>query len=171
MDLYYFDASVLVKAYFWEVGTDDVRRMLREVRAAPSGLQVATSSIAFAEAASAVARRRFARELTEGEADEIWNRLLRDFDGPELPYHLVEPRLDVVGGAADLARRHRLRALDAIHLATGIAARRRAPSGVRFHFASSDRRLSAAALQESFQVFDPRSPVPPGTSSPVAPAG
>lgn len=170
MDLYYFDASVLVKAYFWEVGTDDVRQVLREVRAAPPRMQVATSSIAFAEAASAVARRRFARQLTEDEADEIWNRLLMDFAGPELPYHLVEPRLDVVGRAAELARRHRLRALDAIHLATGIAARRRAPSGASFHFASSDRRLTAAAVSEAFDVFDPRSPVPPGTGSPVAPA-
>jgi predicted nucleic acid-binding protein len=32
---YYFDASVLVKAYLWETGTDDVREVLNESRAAP----------------------------------------------------------------------------------------------------------------------------------------
>ena len=169
MDYYYFDASVLVKAYLWEVGTEDVRQVLRGVRAAPPRLRVATSSVAFAEAASAVSRRSFARELTENEADEIWNRLVDDFGGPELPYLLLEPRLDVVGRAAELARRHRLRALDAIHLATGLVARQEA-SGGTFRFASADKRLNAAALSEAFDVFDPRSPVPPGTGSAVAPA-
>lgn len=35
VDYYYFDASVLVKAYLWEAGTDEVRRVVRDARADP----------------------------------------------------------------------------------------------------------------------------------------
>jgi predicted nucleic acid-binding protein len=168
---YYFDASVLVKAYFWEVGTEDVRQVLHDTRAEPPRAQVVTSRLAFVEVASAVSRRERAGELTAQEANEIWVRLRNDFGATLLPYVVLEPRPGVAARAAALTRVHHLRALDALHLATGIGLRRRAPRGVSLHFASSDRRLNAAAAQENFEVFDPQSPVPPGTGSPVAPAG
>jgi hypothetical protein len=163
---YYFDASVLVKAYFWEEGTEVVRQVIRDLSAESSGTRVATSRIAFVEAVSAVSRRTFAGEITPEQAEEVWNRIATDFAG----YHLLEPKPRLLERAAELTRRHRLRAIDAIHLATGLAARRQAPAWVDFQFGSADRRLNVAATAELFDVFNPESPVPPGTSTPVTPS-
>jgi predicted nucleic acid-binding protein len=163
---YYFDASVLVKGYLWEDGSEDVRSVLRAVRAAPPAARVVTSSLVFVEAVSAVSRRTFKGEITEEQADEVRKRLLTHF----AVYHVLQPKLGLVERAAELTRRHRLRALDAIHLATGLAARRRAPAWAEFQFGSADRRLNVAATAELFDVFNPSTPVPPGTSTPVTPS-
>jgi hypothetical protein len=157
---------VLVKAYFWEEGTEDVRQVMREVWAAPPDARVITSRIAFVEAVSAVSRRNFGGEITEEQAEEVWSRFVADFAG----YVVVEPEPQLVKRAADLTRRHRLRALDAIHLASGLSARRQAPASVDFRFGSADRRLNVAATAELFDVFNPSTPVPPGTSTPVTPS-
>jgi len=163
---YYFDASVLVKAYFWEEGSEDVRQVMRDVSAKPASARVVTSRIAFVEAVSALSRRTFVGEITEEQAEEVWDRLVADF----ADYYVLEAKPRLVERAAELTRRHRLRALDAIHLATGLAARRRAPAWAEFQFGSADRRLNVAATAESFDVFNPSTPVPPGTSTPVTPS-
>lgn len=166
MKYYYFDASVLVKGYLWEEGSEDVRSVLRAVGAAPPEARVVTSSLAFVEAVSAVSRRTFKGEITEEQAEDIRRRLLTHF----AVYHVLEPKPRLVKRAAELTRRHRLRAIDAIHLATGLAARHRVPAWADFQFASADRRLNVAATAELFDVFNPNSPVPPGTSTPVTPS-
>lgn len=166
MKYYYFDASVLVKAYLWEEGTEDVRQVIRDISAQPAVVRVVTSRLAFVEAVSAVSRRTFAGEITEEQAEEVWNRLVSDFAG----YDVLEPKPRLVERAAELTRRHRLRALDAIHLATGLTVRADVPAGADFQFASADRRLNVAATAELFDVFNPDSPVPPGTSTPVTPS-
>lgn len=169
MDFYYFDASVLVKAYLWEVGTEDVRQVLRDVRAASPRARIITSSIAYAEAMSAVSRREMAGKLTAREATKIENRLRADFIGPVLPYVILEPRRPMVHHAADLARQHRLRALDAIHLASALAVRFNTPGGVRFHIGSADQRLNVAATNESLSIFNPQTAIPSGLVTSVAP--
>jgi uncharacterized protein len=169
VDFYYFDASALVKAYIWEVGTEDVRQVLREARAASPAARVITSRIAYAEAMSAVSRRESARQLTRTEATEIANRLQADFGGPVLPYVVLDPGSAIVHHAADLARQHRLRALDAIHLATALAARFNTPRRISFHFGSADQRLNLAAANESLTIFNPQAPIPAGLVSSVAP--
>jgi hypothetical protein len=60
VDYYYFDASVLVKAYVWEIGTEDVRPVLRDARVQGARARVIASRIVYVEAMSAVsaARRR-----------------------------------------------------------------------------------------------------------------
>jgi predicted nucleic acid-binding protein len=169
VDFYYFDASVLVKAYIWEVGTEDVREVLRDVRTAPARARVITSRISYAEAMSAVSRREFAGQLTSSEATEIANRLHADFAGPVQSYVVVDPGRALVHHAADLARQHRLRALDSIHLATGLATRFNTRQGIHFHFGSADQRLNQAASNEGLNIFNPQAPVPAGILSLVAP--
>ena len=169
MDFYYFDASVLVKAYIWEAGTKDVRNVLREARAATPAARIITSRIAYAEAMSAVSRREAARELTPREATEIANRLQADFAGPVLPYLVLDPTAAIVHHAADVARQHRLRALDAIHLATALAARFSTPRRIDFQFGSADRRLTAAASHENLNIFNPQAAIPAGILGWVAP--
>jgi uncharacterized protein len=169
VDFYYFDASVLVKAYLWEVGTEDVRQVLRDTRAASPTARIITSSITYAEAMSAGSRREMAGKLTASEATDIEIRFRADFIGPVLPYVILEPRRPMVHHAADLARQHRLRALDAIHLASALAVRFNTPSGISFNFGSADQRLNAAAANENLSVFNPHAPIPSGIVTPVAP--
>lgn len=166
MKYYYFDASLLVKAYLWEEGSEDVRTVVRDLLAEEADTRVATSRIAFVEAVSAVSRRTFMGEITKEQAEEVWKRLVADF----AEYDVLEPRLGLLKRAAELTRRHRLRAIDAIHLASGLAARNRAPAWADFQFGSADRRLNVAATAEQFDVFNPSTPVPPGTSTPVTPS-
>jgi predicted nucleic acid-binding protein len=169
VDFYYFDASVLVKGYIWEIGTEDVRQVLREARSATPSARIITSRIAYAEAMSAVSRREAARHLTPREATEIANRLQADFGGPVLPFLVLDPGPAIVHHAADLARQHRLRALDAIHLATALAARFNTPRRISFQFGSADQRLNLAARNESLAVFNPQAPIPAGLVSSVTP--
>jgi predicted nucleic acid-binding protein len=169
VDFYYFDASVLVKAYIWEVGTEDVRQVLREARAATPAARVLTSRIVYAEAMSAVSRREAAGQLTRQEATGVANRLRTDFAGAVLPYVVLDPTPAIVHHAADIARQHRLRALDSIHLATALAARFNTRSGIGYLFGSADQRLSSAAMNEGLTIFNPQAPIPTGIFSPVAP--
>jgi predicted nucleic acid-binding protein len=169
VDYYYLDASVLVKAYVWEVGTADVLRVLREARSTPARARVITSRIAFAEAMSAVSRREAAGELTLANANVLEARLRMDFTGPILPYVILDAGRALVHHAADLTRRHRLRALDAVHLATSMAARFNAPAGMGFQFGSADRRLNAAAVSEGLTIFNPQAAIPTGLGTPIAP--
>lgn len=129
-----------------------------------------TSRVAQAEAASAVARRENGGRLSRAEADQASKRLLADFTGPRVPYAVLDVTPSIATHAAELTRQHRLRALDAIHLASGAAARFHLPAGAVFQFGSADMRLNAAVTAESLQVFDPRSPIPSHVSAPVTPA-
>ena len=169
MDYFYLDASVLVKAYVWETGTADLIQILREARERPARARVLTSRVAFVEGMSALSRREAGGFLTRAQAAQLATRLTADFIGSALPYAVLQVATPVVHHAADLARRHRLRALDAIHLATGLAARYNAPAIATFHFGSADHRLSSAAVLEQLGIFDPRTPVPSSAGSPVAP--
>lgn len=169
MDFYYFDASALVKAYVWEIGTEDVRQVLREARAATPSARILTSRIAYAEAMSAVSRRESAHQLTPREASEVAHRLQADFAGPVLPYVVLDASPAVIHYAAGIARQHRLRALDAIHLATALAARFNTPSRINFHIASADQRLNQAATHEGLSIFNPQAPIPTGIVGSVAP--
>lgn len=169
MDFYYFDASALVKAYIWEVGTEDVRQVLREARAAIPTARILTSRIAYAEIMSAVSRRESAHQLTPKEAAEVAHRLQVDFAGPVLPYVVLDATRAVIHYAAGIARQHRLRALDAIHLATALAARFNTPSRISFHLASADQRLNHAASGEGLSIFNPQAPIPAGIIGSIAP--
>jgi uncharacterized protein len=151
----YLDASVLVKAYVQEPGTTEVQALLSDAVAVPARARLVTSRLALAEAVSAVSRREHSGELTREEADVISTRLASDFGGPTRPYVIVEAAAGLVHHAAELVRRHRLRALDAVHLATGLAVRYTTPADATFLFGSADERLSLAAVNEHLPVFDP----------------
>jgi predicted nucleic acid-binding protein len=169
VDFYYFDASVLVKAYIWEVGTEDVRQVLRAARSATPTARIFTSRIAYAEAMSAVSRREAALQLTSREAAEIARQLQADYTGPVAPFVVFDPGRSVIHYAAKLARQHRLRALDAIHLATALSVRFNMPSRFSFQFGSADKRLNVAAGYEGLSIFNPQSAIPTGIVGSVVP--
>ena len=114
MSTYYADSSALIRAYFEdEDDHDTLRTLLLE-----GGQRVVTSELARVELASAIRSAAQARRI--GDEETFQNRVALDYSR-EGPLTLIE--LDaraVVPTAHRLVREHRLRTLDAIHLAVAL---------------------------------------------------
>jgi predicted nucleic acid-binding protein len=107
---------------------------------------VATSALAYVEARAALARRRQAGDLTPAEH----RRLLRRFEDDWDRYLQIDVTTAVLRDAADLAESARLRAYDAVHLASARVVRERAADVT---FACWDRTLQRAARQHGFRTL------------------
>ena len=107
----YPDTSALVKLYAEEPGRE-------EVQAAVEGARViAVSEIGYVEARSALARKEREGALSEEQHYAAVEQLERDFR----EVYLSRPATGVIiASAGEAARRHALRAYDAIHLATAL---------------------------------------------------
>lgn len=131
----YLDTSSLLKLYLAdEAGGDEVRQVLATADTA------ATSSVAYTEARSAFARRRRERKLSH----ELFRVISREFAADWPHYFAVEPTAGLFIEAGELAEKYRLRALDAIHLASFVAVARVIGSA-EIEFSSFDGRLNRAA--------------------------
>lgn len=138
----YLDTSCLAKLFFEEQGSLRMEERVAEARI------IVTSVITFPEMCSALARRR--REGTLGES--IFKSCLEEFrkQWPELIKVQADDR--VISDAGDLALRHKLRGMDAIHLASGVQFRNR-NSSIDIEFLSADEHLNAAARKEGFRGY------------------
>jgi len=131
----YLDSSSLLKLYLAdEAGGDEVRQVLAMADTA------ATSSVAYTEARSTFARRRRERKLSH----ELFRIIRSEFDADWPHYFAVEPTAGLFNEAGELAEKYRLRALDAIHLASFVAVAR-AIGSPEVEFSSFDSRLNRAA--------------------------
>lgn len=110
-----------------------------------SAQRTATALVAYVEACWAIARPRqtaiSSREiaLALAKLDAIWADLDR-----------VEVDADLIQAAGELALRHLLRALDALHLAAAVQI---ASGGTAIVFASWDGDQREAARREGFEVI------------------
>lgn len=117
-----------------------------KARAAAAGL-IASSSIAYVEARSALASRRAAGHLPMA----AYRGLIRDLDADWDRYVRLEVSELLIRRAAGLAERHRLRAYNAIHLASALLLRER--PGDDMIFASWDDELDRAATRERLRIL------------------
>ena len=131
----YLDTSALVKLYAREVGSAEVKRAVARADL------VATSLVAYVEARSAFARKHRLADIDDAalkrhkhEFEQGWNRLDR------LPVDATTIRR-----AGDLAEQYRLRAYDAVHLATVELLQEAVRSAVGF--ACFDDALNRAATK------------------------
>jgi uncharacterized protein len=148
---YFVDSSALVKRYVVETGTAWVRGITRRM---PS-THIYVSLITAVEVTSAVARRRGVT-LSATRASSILSRFRKHLAGRYLPSEIT-PAL--VNDAMKLANTHRLRAYDAVQLATALDLHKdwSANSLGAFVFISADHALNAAATAEGLTVDDPNS--------------
>jgi predicted nucleic acid-binding protein len=133
----YLDASALAKSLRLEPGHETVDGVLRDPE------RVATSVISYAETCAALARSSASREViatARTELDRVWEQL-----------HLVTVDAAAAKSAGLTALRHRLRGMDAIHIAaaTEWAASLDAP----VTFVSWDREQRNAARAEGFSLL------------------
>jgi predicted nucleic acid-binding protein len=139
----YLDTSALAKLYLEEESSDQVRAWSDEAEV------LATSRVALAELAAAVARRHREGDLTDTDAERIRTAMLDDWE------HLIVVEVNE-HRAAELAFRQSLRGFDAIHLAAALEIRE-ALDDVPTRFSCFDGRLNRAAAAESFEVLgEPR---------------
>jgi predicted nucleic acid-binding protein len=106
---------------------------------------VATAAIAYVEARAAFVRRRHEGGLSTAE----YRRIIRDVDSDWARYLVVEVTDSLIRDAARLAEAHRLRAYDAIHLASAAAVHDRLAEPIMF--ASWDAGLEKVARREGFE--------------------
>ncbi len=146
MSFIYADTSALVRAYFADEPDHlDLRRLLLE-----GNDSVLTSEVAGVELAGAVRAAVQAGRLRR--AGPMLSRMDADSSSAG-PIQLIRFRAEaVLPTARTLVLEHRLRTLDAIHLAVAIEDTPTLAGGAAVDFVTRDREQGAAALALGFTV-------------------
>src|SRR6266849_458302 len=130
----YFDTSVLVKRYVREDGSDRTQKLLREYR-------FVSSAITPVEASTSFRRRKDSGDIESRHFEAIIKR----FDADRRKWELIEAGKDGLDRAERLGRENKLRALDAIHIASFVLFREAANMPLPLVTADSAQRDAAAA--------------------------
>lgn len=146
MSLIFADTSALVKRYVHELGSIWVRGWC----GTQAGNTVVISELATIEVIAGLARRRRDGSVRRARLARLRDQFLLHVDQE---YLIVDLRSRIVTAARDLALRHPLYTLDAIHLASALEARQ--VVGNALVFVSADQRLLAAAALEGFPTDNP----------------
>ncbi len=137
----FLDSSALVKLYVAERGSGEVCQWAE-------GQRMALSVLAHAEVHAAFARRR--RE--ERHDDRAHAALLTRFNADWSRRIQVPVSPAVLALVPDLCRRHPLRGMDAVQLASALVLFH---PGLALTFGCADGRLNDAARAEGLDVFEP----------------
>jgi uncharacterized protein len=150
MAAYFFDTSALIKRHVREPGTTWVRSLLSPGAAHTIHL----SAITAVEMFSGITRRQRGGTLSPPQAGAILGRFRRHLSHR---YVVREVTPALLSDAMRLARKHGLRAYDAVQLAAALEVNRvYQTSGIgSLTLVSADRELNAAAAAEGLPVEDP----------------
>ncbi len=136
----YFDTSTLVKRYVRERGSIQARGLLRRYK-------FLSSSIAPVELLSALTRRHGQRELSDRDYTAILSRIKQD----RAFWELVEVNPAVLARAEETVLNLKVRALDAVHLASAMIFKD--STGRPLAFVTSDEQQFAAAQKCDLDVI------------------
>ncbi|MBI5668285.1 MAG: type II toxin-antitoxin system VapC family toxin [Chloroflexi bacterium] len=146
MTVFFVDTSALAKRYVVEAGSTWVQSWTEPA----AGHIIVICDITPVEMFSLLIRRQNERTLTA----ESVARLQTDFlVHVENDYLVVELDSDLCVQARDLVHRHRIRALNAIQLASAIRGVQTLQESI--HFVSADENLLRAAASEGFITDNP----------------
>lgn len=150
MAAYFFDSSALVKRFANEKGTVWVINLFR--RTPPNAYYAAR--ITFVEVSSSLARKLRSDEIKSDSESKTFRRLRRIFDSG---IENIEISPSLIRYSADLARKHLLRAYDAVQLAAAleVSFERTDASLSELIFVCADNALNKAALAEGLTVQNP----------------
>jgi len=146
---YFFDSSALVKFYVDETGTDWVRSFTDS-----EANVIHVSRLAKVETISALTRRLRRNDITNAEFDEACDTFEEDF---ATQFRVVGVMEQIIDDAAGFARKHGLRAYDAVQLAAALDTGRiiSQVESAQLTLVSADIDLNAAAAAEGLKVEDP----------------
>jgi uncharacterized protein len=147
---YFFDTSALVKRHVNEAGSAWVRSLVR----AKANHRLYIARITTVEVYSAITRRQHVGDISAAQAGAILGHFRRHVTQR---YRVTELTLTLFDNAMLAARKHRLRAYDAVQLAVALEVRRRRQvAGLgTVTLISADRDLNNAATAEGLTVDDP----------------
>ncbi|WP_435016409.1 type II toxin-antitoxin system VapC family toxin [Tundrisphaera sp. TA3] len=152
MAAYFLDTSGLVKRHVDEAGSTWVRA-LTQPRA---GNTIFLARITAVKVVSAITRRQRGGSLSISQASAILGHFRRHL---AQRYHVLELTSSLLSDAGLLARKHGLRAYDAVQLAAmrEVAELYRSAGLGRVILISADRELNVAAEDEGLAVDNPNS--------------
>jgi predicted nucleic acid-binding protein len=147
---YFFDTSALVKRHVIEVGSTWVRSLVR----AKAAHDLYIARITAVEMTAAITRRQQGGHLSRPQADAMLGHFRRHLTQR---YHVIELTPALFEDAMRAARKHQLRAYDAVQLAAALNIHRRHEEAGLGPVAliSADRDLNDAAHAEGLIVEDP----------------
>lgn len=149
MSVYFIDTSSLAKRYVAEIGSKWLRNLIKPIH----GHQFIVSELCKIEMFSLLARLEYMKVLTPALAGQYRFQFLVH---AQTEYLVVPVDKTVLRSARKLVVKHvshKLRTLDAIHLASAIKSRTIISQTITF--VSSDNALLDAATSEKFSVDDP----------------
>jgi predicted nucleic acid-binding protein len=148
---YFFDTSALVKRHVIEVGSAWVRSLVR----AQAAHDLYIARITAVAVTSAITRRQHSGHLSRAQAAAMLGHFRRHL---AQRYHVIELTPALFDDAARAARKHRLRAYDAVQLAAILDLHQRyQDAGLGpVTLVSADQALNDAAMAEGLAVDDPR---------------
>lgn len=151
---YFFDTSLLLKVYAEEEGSQRVRSIDLRARISPPTAQVVVCDLIVPEAVAGLARKSSERSsgISDLSARRTARKLVREIAERDGPYIIVEAS-SVIGQAAALALKHRLRGADSIQLAAAIEAKAQIP-GRNLIFGTTDLELRKAAQAAGFEILE-----------------
>jgi predicted nucleic acid-binding protein len=145
MSVFFFDSSALAKRYLTETGSG----WIGGLTAPAAGYVILVAELARVEVAAAMAARYRSGAITLDERDALVALLLRHF---AVEYQVVGLDPATVSRAVTLTQQHRLRAYDAVQLATALAAAALLPG---LAFVAADNDLLDSAHAEGLAVENP----------------
>jgi predicted nucleic acid-binding protein len=155
---YFLDASAVVKLHAVEPGSTRVKAMVRSATSEPATARIVLADLSHPEAVSGITSIAFGgkagpKGLSPAAAKRARADLAETF-GPTTVFTVVSPA-GLMSRAAELVWRHRIKASDAVQLATALYARNALPGWSEFYFVGSDARQNAASRAEGLDVIDP----------------
>ena len=148
---YFLDASAVVKRYADEAGS----AWVRQITDPQAQNTILLAEITLAEVTAALAaKQRAPKGITLEQRNRVLSRFFQDCDEH---FTLVSIDRSVIDRAVDLAQRHRLRAYDAVQLATALEASAitQAQALPALTFVAADTDLLTAAAAEHLSVENP----------------
>jgi predicted nucleic acid-binding protein len=147
---YFFDTSALVKRHVTEAGSVWVKSLVR----AKAEHTLYIARITAVEVTSAITRRQHSGDLSPAQAGAILGHFRRHL---LQRYRVIELTPALFNNAMVVARKHRLRAYDAVQLAVALEVQRlQQNAGLGpVVLVSSDRDLNAAAMAKGLSFENP----------------
>ena len=148
---YFLDASAVVKRYADEAGS----AWVRQITDPQAQNTILLAEITLVEVTAALAaKQRAPKGFTLEQRNRVLSRFFQDCDEH---FTLVSIDRSVIDRAVDLAQRHRLRAYDAVQLATALEANAitQAQALPALTFVAADTDLVTAAAAEHLSVENP----------------
>lgn len=148
---YFLDASAAVKRYADEAGS----AWIRQISEPQAQNTILLAEITLPEVAAALAaKHRAPKGITLDQRDRVLSRFLQDCEDH---FALLNVSRSVIDRAVELVQLHRLRAYDAVQLATALDASEimQSQSLPVLTFVAADSDLLTAAVAERLPVENP----------------